>query len=90
MITAGISITEDGPGVVSSHISVPGYIFDVTLRGLGAPGVISRAPGAATPFHQQGLEAVPASVELKVNGRKVDIIVPPVGISGGPAAVWSP
>lgn len=89
-IEAGIRIAEESPGVVSAHVNLPGYIFDVTLRGLGPVRVANRAPSDATPFHQQTLEAEPSSVELKVNGAKIPVIVPRIGISGGPAAVWAP
>jgi hypothetical protein len=42
------------------------------------------------PFHQQGVEIHARKVALKINGQPITIIVPPVGISGGPASVVSP
>ncbi|MFM2361680.1 MAG: hypothetical protein RLZZ316_582, partial [Bacteroidota bacterium] len=42
------------------------------------------------PFYQQGVEVHARKVILKVNGAVIDIIIPPVGISGGPASVVSP
>jgi hypothetical protein len=41
------------------------------------------------PFHDDSLEAAANSVELTVNGIKTPVIVPPMGMSGGPAAVYS-
>ena len=43
-----------------------------------------------TPFTQDVIEAAASSATLKVNGTPVSIIVPPVGISGGAAAVATP
>jgi hypothetical protein len=42
------------------------------------------------PFHQQGVEIHARKVSLKINGEAINIIVPPVGITGGPARVVSP
>jgi len=42
------------------------------------------------PFYQQGVEIHAGKASLKVNGKAIDIIIPPVGISGGPASVVSP
>jgi hypothetical protein len=50
---------------------------------------INRSPGGMTPFTQDVIEAVAGQVSLKVNGSPVSISVPPVGISGGPAAVYA-
>ena len=55
-----------------------------------APYLIDRAPSAMPPFYQQGVEIHAQKVVLKVNGEEVKIIVPPVGITGGPASVVSP
>lgn len=41
------------------------------------------------PFHDASLEAAAGSVQLTVNGEEMSIIVPPAGMSGGPAAVFS-
>jgi hypothetical protein len=84
------------PASVSSKITVGGHVFEVELSELGPTEFVSRVPGKMSPeaplppFAQQGLEAKAGKATLKVDGKPVDIIVPPVGISGGPAAVWSP
>jgi len=72
-----------------SRVEVEGHVFEITLRDLGPHEVVSRPPGAF-PFHQQGLEARAGGVTVKVDGRALDVIVPPVGMSGGPAVAWSP
>ena len=54
------------------------------------PYLINRDPSAMPPFYQQGVEIHARKVVLKVNGEEVKIIVPPVGITGGPASVVSP
>lgn len=78
------------PASATSRIKVGDYLFEVELGGLGPLELINRAPAAMPPFHQQGLEAKAAKASLRVNGREVELIVPPVGITGGPAAVWAP
>lgn len=45
------------------------------------------APLPTAPFQQQGLEAPAGHACLKVNGSKIDLIIPPIGITGGPCAV---
>ena len=66
------------------------YTFEVELSDFSAPYLINREPAAMPPFYQQGVEIHARKASLKVNGKSIDIIVPPVGISGGPASVVSP
>jgi hypothetical protein len=75
---------------VAATVTAGGHVLRTRLEGLRELGLIQRAPGGMTPFHQQGLEAVASSARLWVDGNEVSIIVPPVGISGGPAAVFAP
>jgi hypothetical protein len=89
VLTAGIDI-RTGPGWASSDITVAGHRFTVRLEGLSAVEPVQRAPGPMTPFTQQGGEAAAARVAVTIDGTAVPVIVPPVGISGGPAAVWAP
>lgn len=60
-----------------------------TMSGLGALASHVRAPAAMPPFAQMVLEAVATSATMSKNGQNVALVIPPVGISGGPAAVWS-
>ncbi len=85
-----IDLAKIEAGEVGARVTLGELVLETRLRGLGALGLVQRGPQAATPFHQQGLEASAASATLKVNGRDVPIFIPPVGLSGGPAAVWSP
>jgi len=73
-----------------SKCSVAGYTFEVEMSDFTAPYLISREPAAMPPFYQQGVEIHARKVSLKVNGEVVNIIVPPIGITGGPASVVSP
>ena len=66
------------------------YTFEVEMSNFSAPYLINRAPAAMPPFYQQGVEIHAQTATLKVNGESISIIIPPVGISGGPASVVSP
>jgi hypothetical protein len=67
-----------------------GYTFEVEMSEFSEPYLIDRKPAAMPPFYQQGVEIHARKATLKVNGEPVNIIIPPVGISGGPASVVSP
>jgi hypothetical protein len=82
--------TTRAPGEVSATVSIGSFVFKTNLKGLSKTELIHRPPAAMSPFWQQGLEAAASSASLTVNGQEVAVIVPPTGISGGPAAVWSP
>lgn len=90
VLKATIDIQTDLPGSVSSVVKVGAITFEVQLSGLAQLEAITRAPAAMPPFQQQVLEASAGKATLKVDGKDVSIIIPPAGISGGPAAVWSP
>lgn len=64
--------------------------FEVNFELTGSAELIQRAPQAMPPFFQQGVEQPVANASLRVNGVQQAIILPPVGISGGAAAVCSP
>lgn len=88
-LEAKINITQSG-NQATARVEVANQVFELTLTSLGDAELINRSPSAMAPFHQQGLERVAGSVELTVNGVSVPVTVPPVGISGGPAAVMTP
>ncbi len=90
VLAANIEVWTKLPGSVGCKIKVGNLLFEATFSELGPLELISRAPSAMPPFHQQGLEAKAGKVSLKVNGKDIPLIVPPVGITGGPAAVWAP
>ena len=77
-------------GAARSRVEVDGLVFDTDLTGLGETKLISREPGGMSPFHQQGLECIAGGATLKVNGEEISLILPEVGFTGGPPAVFAP
>ncbi len=73
-----------------SKVEVNGYLFEVEMSDFSRPYLIDRKPSAMPPFFQQGVEIHAKQVSLKVNGELISIIIPPVGITGGPASIVSP
>ena len=73
-----------------AKLETSGFTFEVEMSDFTEPYLINREPSAMPPFYQQGVEIHARKVVLKVNGEEVKIIVPPVGITGGPASVVSP
>jgi hypothetical protein len=67
-----------------------GYTFEVAMSDFTEPYLIDRKPSAMPPFYQQGVEIHARKVVLKINGEAINIIIPPAGITGGPASVVSP
>ena len=88
-LDASISISISGDTAISKCV-VGDYTFEVEMSDLSAPYLIDRKPAAMPPFYQQGVEIHAKKVSLKVNGENINIIIPPVGISGGPASVVAP
>jgi len=89
VLEAEITVRGEGDQA-TARVVVAGHTFETSLNGLGDAELISREPAPTAPFFQQGLERVAATASLTVDGQAVNVIVPPVGISGGPAAVFSP
>lgn len=81
---------EIGTSHVGAIVSTGGHELRTRLEGLSALGLVSREPGGMTPFFQQGIEASAARAQFWVDGKEIPIFVPPIGISGGPAAVYAP
>lgn len=89
VLTAAFDIQVQSDKAVAK-LEVAGFIFEVEMSEFSKPYLINRQPSAMPPFHQQGVEIHAQKVSLKVNGETIDIIIPPVGITGGPASVVSP
>ena len=89
VLNATISIDITADKAISKCI-VGDYTFEVEMSDFTGPYLINREPAAMPPFHQQGVEIHARKVSLKINGETINIIVPPVGITGGPACVVSP
>ncbi|MCC6621297.1 MAG: hypothetical protein IT385_08580 [Deltaproteobacteria bacterium] len=73
----------------TSRCKIGDNVFEAELSDIGDGYLINRAPAQMTPFHQQGVEAKVGKVVFKVNGAEVPLVLPPVGITGGPAAVFA-
>lgn len=89
VLPASIAIESDGASCTAT-VEVAGKTIVSRLSGLGSLEAINRAPAAMPPFAQMALESVASTAELTVDGQPLALTIPPVGISGGPAAVWSP
>ena len=81
---------EIGADKATSKCTVGEYLFEVEFSDFSEPYVINREPAAMSPFTQQGVEIHARKVVVKINGAAIDVIVPPMGITGGPASVVSP
>jgi hypothetical protein len=89
VLNATIDIQIDAASAYAKCV-VGDYTFEVEMSDFSEPYLINRAPAAMPPFYQQGVEIHARKATLKVNGQSINIIIPPVGISGGPASVVSP
>ncbi len=85
-IIGSITIETSGHSA-SAVVEIPGFTFKTHLSDIGTQDLIDRAPLPTAPFHQQGLEASAGTASLEVNGGKIELTIPPVGITGGPCAV---
>jgi hypothetical protein len=89
VLAAAIDIQISGTTAYAKCV-VGDYTFEVEMSELGEGYLINREPAAMPPFQQQGLERVSGKTTLKVNGEPINIIIPPIGITGGPASVVAP
>jgi hypothetical protein len=89
VLDATIEIIVEADKAVSRCVA-GGYTFEVEMSDFSEPYLIDRKPSAMPPFYQQGVEIHARKVSLKINGESINIIIPPVGITGGPASVVSP
>lgn len=89
VLDAAIEI-EISAGQAVAKCVVGDYRIEVEMSDFSEPYLIDRQPAAMPPFHQQGVEIHARKVSLKINGEEIHLIVPPLGITGGPASVVSP
>ncbi len=89
VLDAAIEINT-GADIATAKCVTGDYSFEVEMSEFSEPYIINRPPAAMPPFQQQGVEIHARKVSLRVNGEQVVIIVPPVGITGGPASVVAP
>lgn len=86
-LNADITIDKSGDDV-SAKIRLDGTEIVLSFAGLGELERVDRQ-SPNLPFHDASIEASASHVKLTVNGEELKIIIPPQGMSGGPAAVYS-
>ncbi len=72
----------------SVRIAVAGFVIESTLSDLGELQSADR-PAGNLPFGEHALEASSTNTRVTVNGQPLAFMLPPTGLSGGPAAVYS-
>lgn len=87
-IVGDISV-ETNADSAKATIKIEGYEVVLELSELGELNRVNRQ-SPNLPFHDDSLEIAAGKVKLTVNGEEFSVIVPPIGMSGGPAAVFSP
>ena len=86
-IIADISI-ETNADSATATVKIEGYEIVLELSDLGELNLVNRQ-SPNLPFHENALESAAGKVKLTVNGEEMSVIIPPVGMSGGPASVFS-
>lgn len=76
------------PHMASVNVKIEGFDVHLELSDFGNLTRVNRK-SPNLPFNDDSLEAQANSVKLTVNGEELSVIVPPMGMSGGPAAVYS-
>lgn len=87
-IIGEIAVETNFPKLAKTVIKMEGYEIVLELSDLGKQNRVNRQ-SPNLPFHDDSIEAAAGKVKLTVNGEEIKVIVPPVGMSGGPAAVFS-
>jgi len=88
VLQAEFDFSIDPAGSASTRITVQGHVIELELSTLGALESVDCAPGNL-PFHERALAAKAPSATLKFDGQEISLILPPAGMNGGPAAVYS-
>lgn len=83
----GSVVIEISADMATARVEIPGFVFESHLSDFAETVMIQREPLPTAPFYQQGLEAAAGHACLKVQGTKVELVIPPVGMTGGPCAV---
>lgn len=87
-IIGEIYVETDYPRIAKVQVKIEGYIIVCELSDLDELNRVNRQ-SPNLPFHDDSLEAKALKTKLTVNGEDFSIVIPPVGMSGGPAAVYS-
>jgi hypothetical protein len=77
------------PQFVSVRLEAGGHVIESKLSGLMDLELAER-DASTLPFSERALEAPASRIELTFDGAPMSIIRPSSGMSGGPAAAWSP
>lgn len=88
VLAAQIEVTI-GNNAATARVVVGEITIETHLLELSEAYKVAREAGEnnALPFFQQGIERIASHAEIRVNGQAHLLTVPPVGLSGGPAAV---
>jgi hypothetical protein len=87
-IIGEIDVQANFPHSASVKLKIEGFDVHLELSDFGGLTRVNRK-SPDLPFIDDSLEAPADSVKLTVNGEEMSIIIPPVGMSGGPAAVFA-
>ncbi len=87
-IVGDIKIETNLPHSATATVTIEGYEIVLEISDLGELMRVNRQ-SPNLPFHDDSLESAAGNVKLIINGEEMSVIVPPVGMSGGAAAVFS-
>jgi hypothetical protein len=86
---AQIAIDRKGDAC-SAKVTIGNMVIEAAMSGLAEERLHDRAPmPPMVPFAQRVIEAVANKASVSLNGKGIALTMLPVGISGGPATVWS-
>lgn len=87
-IIGEIDVDAKFPHTASLNVKIEGFNVYLELSDFGALTRVNRK-SPNLPFNDDSLEAEAGSVKLTVNGEEMSVTIPLMGMSGGPAAVYS-
>lgn len=87
-ILGEIKIETGFPYLAKAIVKIEGYKIILELSEFSELNQVNRQ-SPHLPFHENSIEAVAGNVKLTVNEEELSIIVPPSGLSGGAAAVFT-
>jgi hypothetical protein len=80
-----ISVAANFPHTARVSVKIEGFEVVIELSDFGELNRVNRQ-SPNLPFHDDSLEAAAGSVKLTVNDEEMAVVIPPQGMSGGPAA----
>ncbi len=86
---AQIAIQRTGDNA-TAKITIGSTVIEASMSGFAEERMHDRAPmPPMVPFAQRVIEAVASKASVSLGGKAIPLTMLPVGISGGPATVWS-